>query len=361
MQAADPELRAWLEVMPQALGLPFQVAPQGLYDICELYGGFDPARPATLNDTFDSRVYRWTRQGESGKPRALLAGETVAARLHDTAMDRHVAEFLDPQRQVTVGFMGGHDVSRAEPAFAAVARIARALRRRGFMIVTGGGPGLMEAANFGAFMAPFADHEFTGALGVLAAEPSYGGDLSGDLTDRCAWLAAATRVRTLLLGTWNGVAPAGGSSLGIPTWYYGAEPPNLFAAVVGKYFFNSLREDGLVSVANGGTVFGRGAAGTVQEVFQNANLNFYRDPGMRPTPMVFLDKTFWADPSTASSLDGAKPLFPLVQALAREAASPFDEALLLTDDETQAAGFIFASNADTLGQMRVADLRLARP
>ena len=39
-------------------------------------------------------------------------------------------------------------------------------------------------------------------------------------------------------------------SLGIPTWYYGNEPPNLFASHAGKYFFNSVREDGLVSIAD---------------------------------------------------------------------------------------------------------------
>ena len=282
MRAADSELRAWLAAMPQAGGLPFQVPPPGLYDICELYSGFDPGQPATLRRTFDSQVYRWTRQGDGCQPRALAPGEVIAARLHDTAMDRHVADFLVPTRQVTVGFMGGHDIGRGEGAFAAVARIARELRRREFMIVTGGGPGLMEAANFGAFMAPFSDPAFDDGLEGLAASPTYGGDLTRDPADRSAWLAAAAEVRTAVLGRWNADTPAAGSSLGIPTWYYGAEPPNLFAAQVGKYFFNSLREDGLVSVANGGMVFARGAAGTVQEVFQNANLNFYRDPGGAP-------------------------------------------------------------------------------
>jgi predicted Rossmann-fold nucleotide-binding protein len=357
MQAPDAELDAWLAAMPRASRLPFEVGPPGLYDICELYAGFDPARPESLASVFDARVYRWTREGGSDKPRTLTPGETIAARLHDTAMDRHVAEFLDPKNQVTVGFMGGHDISRAHGAFAAVARIARELRRRDFLIVTGGGPGLMEAANFGAFMAPFADEALAAALALLAAAPAYGPDASGAPGDKAAWLAAAARARALVLGRWDAPAPPAGASLGILTWYYGAEPPNLFAAAVGKYFFNSLREDGLVSVANGGLIFGQGAAGTVQEVFQSANLNFYREVDVNPTPMVFLDRAFWEGGSGAP---GALPVFPLVAALGRRARSPFTDALLLTDSEGDIAQFIIRANADKLDRLRIADLRLAK-
>jgi hypothetical protein len=207
----------------------------------------------------------------------------------------------------------------------------------------------MEAANFGAFMAPFADEALGEALALLAAAPDYG-------TDKAAWVAAAARARALVLGRWDGATSPAGASLGIPTWYYGAEPPNLFAAAVGKYFFNSLREDGLVSVANGGLIFGRGAAGTVQEAFQSANLNFYRGEGVHPTPMVFLETAYWRE--AGGGREGL-PVFPLVAALAKRARSPFDEALLLTDSEDDIVEFITTANADKLGRLRVADLRLA--
>ena len=32
-------------------------------------------------------------------------------------------------------------------------------------------------------------------------------------------------------------------SLGVPTWFYGHEPPNLFATRIAKFFTNALRED----------------------------------------------------------------------------------------------------------------------
>ena len=53
------------------------------------------------------------------------------------------------------------------------------------------------------------------------------------------------------------------ASLGIPTWHYGFEPPTPFASHVGNYFQNSVREDGLVSVARGGIIFAPGAAGRI--------------------------------------------------------------------------------------------------
>ncbi|HXV00555.1 MAG TPA: hypothetical protein VG166_08650 [Caulobacteraceae bacterium] len=353
MAAPDRALDNWLAGLPGAPGL-FSDAPTGLYDICELYAGFDPERPESLAGVFDTRVYRWTRERGSNRPRSLSPTETIAARLHDTAMDRHVAEFLNPKKQVTVGFMGGHDVRRDDPAFAAVARIARALRRCGHMIVTGGGPGLMEAANFGAFMAPFADDALDAALARLATAPDYGSDQAGGAAKKAAWLAAAARARAVVLSPWDGPTPPAGASLGIPTWYYGAEPPNLFASAVGKYFFNSLREDGLVSVANGGLIFGRGAAGTVQEAFQSANLNFYRGEGVHATPMVFLEKGFWeAGP-------GALPVYPLVTALGERARSPFTDALLISDSEDEIRRFIVKANAPRPDRPRIADLRLAK-
>jgi hypothetical protein len=43
-------------------------------------------------------------------------------------------------------------------------------------------------------------------------------------------------------------------SLGIPTWHYGHEPTTSLATHIGKYFQNSIREDGLLELAKQGIV-----------------------------------------------------------------------------------------------------------
>ena len=80
--------------------------------------------------------------------------------------------------------------------------------------------------------------------------------------------------------------------LAIPTWLYGHEPANLFAAGIAKYFSNAIREDTILRLARGGVVFAPGRAGTVQEIFQAATKVFYLSDGPSG-PLVFLDSAFW--------------------------------------------------------------------
>jgi predicted Rossmann-fold nucleotide-binding protein len=245
--------------------------------------------------------------------------------------------------------MGGHDTPRNKPEFGQVAQIARALRQEGFTIVSGGGPGLMEAANFGAFMAPYADSHFDAALGTLAAHP--------DASDHVNWVKSASDVRASLLPRWNAREKPDSESVGVPTWFYGNEPPNLFASHTGKYFFNSVREDGLVSIAGGGVIFGPGNAGTVQEVFQDAPLNFYRKAGARATPMVLFGVHYW-NPSICkdsqvvlpSGEDPRKPVWPLLQTLAGQAKESFQSALKLSDDPKDVVKFISDFHASTMAE-----------
>jgi hypothetical protein len=360
----------WLAALPGADSLLFWPPPAALYTPGQLYAGLSLGDPATWARCWDSEVYKWTL-GPNGKPRSLDDVETVATRLHDAAIDRLVRDYLDATRHVTIGFMGGHDIPRTETAYLHVARMARELRRRGFKIVTGGGPGLMEAANFGAMLAPHTDDAFNTALTLLRTAPDFGtsADPVRTAAQKGAWIHTAAQVRHDLLGRWDAPPLPGGDSLGLPTWYYGSEPPNLFASVCGKYFINSLREDGLVSIANGGLVFAKGAAGTVQEVFQNATYNYYRGAGVEATPMVFLDIDFWNPGPATDAVAGApldpkrKPVYPLVAKLAADANPSFSPAVMLTDDVDAIVDFLCAHNAWAQNEIglraRQADIRLA--
>ncbi len=138
----------------------------------------------------------------------------------------------------------------------------------------------MEATHLGAWLSSYDDDALAAAIELLCVAPSF------QPPDR--WLAAAFAVRHRFVRR-----PADNHrSLSIPTWLYGHEPPNAFATDIAKYFANSVREDGLLTVATRGIVFTPGSAGTVQEVFQDATQNHYETVG-DPSPMVFMGVDFW--------------------------------------------------------------------
>jgi len=92
------------------------------------------------------------------------------------------------------------------------------------------------------------------------------------------------------------------------TWLYGHEPPTPFASKIAKYFANSVREDGLLTIAKGGIIFSPGSAGTIQEIFQDATQNHYLSFGYA-SPMVFLNKDYWIN---------ERPVYPLLESLAAQ-------------------------------------------
>ena len=283
-------------VFPPFLGLPYQPYRGSLYTIEELYAGFEPGHPETYNETLDARIYaHWVFEGRVN-PTSLLG--TLAQRLHDhsitEAMEALLAGGGKPRKVVAI--MGGHSMLRGQPDYRSVAVLARELTRRGFFMVSGGGPGAMEATHVGAWFARRTEAELDAALVMLATAPSY--------KDR-EWLTRAFEVREAFP-----LSPEDRpycDSLGIPTWHYGHEPPNAFATIVAKYFANSVREEGLVTIARGGIVYSPGSAGTIQEIFQDACQNHYNTVGV-VSPMIFLGREFWTR---------TRPIYPLLAQLAQ--------------------------------------------
>jgi predicted Rossmann-fold nucleotide-binding protein len=261
--------------------LPFR--PE-LYAPAELFAGFDPADPTSYARTLDFRTYRSTLLAPNAEVGMLRA-------VHDQSVTERRTELLAGRRCVAI--MGGHAMARDEPSYHEVATLARALTRAGFVVVSGGGPGAMEATHLGALLAPAGDLALDEALSELATVPEFpeaGGIVApGGAVDE-AKLAALHRWQVPAFRILDEVDPAGrGQSLAIPTWFYGHEPPTPFATHLAKYFSNPLREDGLLSIAVDGVVYAPGRAGTVQEVFQDAAQNVYRVVDGRFSPMAFLD------------------------------------------------------------------------
>ncbi|MFD4574016.1 LOG family protein [Streptomyces sp. NPDC058417] len=288
----DPEAAARVRaagalVFPPIPGLPFDPYRGFVYTPDELYAKLDG--PDGYAATPDARTYAWFQDTKSD-------GDIFSSMLravHDDAVSDALDELLGSAP--VVGVMGGHAMARGTDAYAGAARLGRELARAGLTVATGGGPGAMEAANLGAYAAPFDDRMLASALELLARAPGF----TPSITD---WAAAAFAVRA----RW----PDGGPSVGIPTWFYGHEPPNPFAAHLAKYFSNATREDGLLARCTAGVVFLPGAAGTVQEVFDSATPNYYQSRG-EPVPMVLVDRAHWTE---------RLPAWPLLTALAGERA-----------------------------------------
>ncbi|MFD3559068.1 LOG family protein [Streptomyces sp. NPDC058686] len=288
-------------VFPPVPGLPFDPYRGHLYSPAELFAGL---AQGGYESTPDARAYDWFQRTKADHD--IFASMLRA--VHDDSISDALDELLVGTR--VVGVMGGHAMARGTDGYAGAARLGRTLARSGVTVATGGGPGAMEAANLGAYAARFDDGMLTEALRLLSAAPSFAPSVT-------AWASAAFEVRS----RW----PDGGDSVGIPTWFYGHEPPNAFAGHIAKYFANATREDGLLARSNAGVVFLPGAAGTVQEIFDNATPNYYESRG-RPTPMVLVGRAHWTE---------RLPAWPLLTALARERS--MDARIALVDTVEEAA------------------------
>lgn len=307
-------------IFPTLPQVPFDPYRARLYDADELYG---PAHPDGVPEhghgapsyahTLDAQVYAWAKRWRRHRD---LDG-SLAVALHDHAVTDaldDVMRTIPPDR--VVGVMGGHAMRRDTAAYAGAARLGRELTRLGATVLTGGGPGAMEAANLGAYLT---GHErdwpaqaLDEALNTLSSAPLP--DVGAD-----GWLTAAREVRR------RRPPQEAGRSVGIPTWFYGHEPPNLFAAAIAKYFLNPLREDTLLHRCRGGLICLPGAAGTVQEIFQAGTENYYAADESLVAPIVLVGREHWT-----SEL----PAWPLLQALGRDRA--LGQHIHLVDDPAEA-------------------------
>jgi predicted Rossmann-fold nucleotide-binding protein len=291
---------------------------RGLYVPEELYDGLDDGYLATP----DARAYAWLIDAKLRTD----AYCTLVRAIHDDTVTDELDEFM--QGRSAVGVMGGHAVQRGSRLYADASRLGHALANEGHLVVTGGGPGAMEATNLGALCRD--ETALEAALGRLPAVPDFRPDVT-------AWARLALDVRADIVDDdvadipLETLGPAA-RSLGVPTWFYGHEPPNVFCDAVAKYFSNAIREEGLLSRSTAGVVVLPGAAGTVQEIFQAVTPLYYAPADVPLPPLVLVGEEHWtrtvpvwptmlqlAGERRMSSaihlvddLDGVLPLLPLV-------------------------------------------------
>jgi predicted Rossmann-fold nucleotide-binding protein len=247
---------------------PYAVLPERLYTRDDLMQGWHPGADHSV--TLDGRIYAYVK-AHGGRAPDMVEG--LAQRTHDFYIDSALVDFLMENARPVIGIMGGSDTMASDRNYRRVVEVAASLTQRGYLVVGGGGLGIMEAANLGAYLADRSDGDRDDAVQALAETQGYAADEAG-------YLQVAVEIR-------DRFAP-GSESLAIPTWVSEGEPISQFASHIAKYFSNSIREDGLLAVATTGSVFAPGGAGTMQEIFQDAAQNAYKAFGR--SPMVFLDR-----------------------------------------------------------------------
>ena len=227
-------------IFPTPVDLPFRPYRSGLYTAEELYDSV--VEGGDYADSTDARCYAFA-QGLIPRPgRHPDIAATLAMAIHDDAITDAFDEVLDalPDPRRVVGVMGGHALERGSTGYREAALLGHDLAEHGLVVLTGGGPGAMEATNLGA-SCPAADL-LDPAIAQLANVPSFRPSMQ-------QWAVGAIELRRQLLPEWPGLRPGGNRSLAVPTWFYGHEPPNVFNTGIAKFFSNPLREDLLLGRA----------------------------------------------------------------------------------------------------------------
>ncbi|MBD3360389.1 hypothetical protein GF366_01150, partial [Candidatus Peregrinibacteria bacterium] len=187
-------------IYPKIVGLPYNPYRKELYTWQELMEGYDPENDQSL----DLKIYNHFKSFQNIED----INEALSQRIHDHAIDDALREIVGfNEKGMTekkcVGVMGGHSILRTHPFYEKVAIAAKILTEEGYYILSGGGPGIMEAANLGAYFAGQKDENLKNAIEILKEAPGY--------KDKDFVIKSHKVIQTY---------PKGEKSLAIPTWFY---------------------------------------------------------------------------------------------------------------------------------------------
>ena len=146
----------------------FDVHRAHLYTVEELFEGFAIDDPRGWEQTRDYAIYR--EYLDAGAAREASIATMLCRRLHDHSISDALHEAIAGRKVVAV--MGGHGMERGHAFYTRIARLSRELTRAGYLLVSGGGPGAMEATHVGAWFAQRSLDELSSALAQLAKRPA---------------------------------------------------------------------------------------------------------------------------------------------------------------------------------------------
>jgi predicted Rossmann-fold nucleotide-binding protein len=300
----------------------FSAGRDTLYTVDELMAGYRSDAPL---QSLDARIA--AHVAASGIPPSDVA-EAIAQVVHDQGVDQamraYVAASVADGRHIA-GVLGGSSMPRDAPSYRLAAETAKALSEAGFLVATGGGLGIMEAGNLGAYFAGRPDEALHAAIDELKRWPVYSGHEAHYIDS-----ARAITARQ----------PPGAPSLAVATWRFADEPISQFATHIAKLFQNSVREDGLLSIADGGAAYFAGGFGTLREIFQDLAQNDAAAPPHQ-MGMVFVDTAVYGHPGSP---------FHLARFRARQAVPPFEDLITLADSADSVVAAITAARARALSR-----------
>ena len=313
--------------------LPFNPFRRTLYTAQELLEGYRPNSPRSFQETPDFNTFRYARAYRRAPSLDALA--SILQALHDNTINQAMTSFVRTCGKL-IAIAGGHKEVRGSSLYWSTANMAKRLSELGFFLVSGGGPGVMEATHLGARFSGQSARALAAAmkrLSRVSVLPSGSRLLTPDgKVDQSiakalhAWYRPAFELAQ--------EPSASGESLALPTWFYGHEPFSPLATHIAKFFQNSLREESLMRVVTHGVIYVPGRAGTLQELFQDVSMNYYRLENVPFRPMVFFDVGgYWSKQVPVREL--LEALFP--HKGNRNKQRP---AILFTEDEGEAVDFL---------------------
>src|SRR5690606_16693257 len=145
--------------------------PNHLYPAEELYEHFSPEDPESCELTKDGQIYHHIIQ--TGKYTTDLR-ESLARSPHDQSIINALTYFIIhcvPKSIIAV--MGGHQLSRTSTQYRKIVWMSKLLTEQGKLMISGGGPGAMEATHVGAWLSGKSERCVLHALKMLSASPEY--------------------------------------------------------------------------------------------------------------------------------------------------------------------------------------------